>query len=340
MKKEPLIQFTDRGLYCRQANVYIDPWKAVDNAIVTHAHSDHAYRGHGLYVAHAHTNIINKARLGQDIRTQDVSYGEVLHVNGVKISLHPAGHLIGSAQVRLEYQDEIWVISGDYKLNDDGFAQPFEPVKCHHFVTESTFGLPIFQWAPPQLIYDEVNEWWADNASQDTASVLFCYSLGKAQRLLKHLNLSIGKVFVHGSIWNLNETYLANGIELPEVLQPKEQKDEAYKHALILTPSSALNTPWLRKFEPYVTASASGWMNLRGARRWQALDRGFVLSDHADWKELNTAVKETGAEHIYVTHGYTEVFTKWLCEKGYDARVVKTHYTGEQAAEKEEIAET
>ncbi len=336
----PLLTFTPAGIYCPQADVYIDPWQPVDRALITHAHSDHARWGMKAYLAHHDSLPIMRLRLGQEIKVQGVAYGEVTHINGVEVSFHPAGHIIGSAQIRLSYQGETWVVSGDYKVRPDGVATPFEPVPCQHFITESTFGLPVFRWKTDEEIIGEVNDWWASNAAEGKASVIGAYSLGKAQRILQQVNHDIGPVFTHGAVENTNQAFRAHGIELkPSTLVRRQgegkQDKKDYRNALIIAPPSALGSPWVRNFQPFSLGIASGWMNLRGARRRRAADRGFVLSDHADWDGLNWAIKETGAEHIYVTHGYVEIFSQWLSQQGYDAQVVKTQFSGDDLEEAE-----
>lgn len=339
----PLIEFTERGLYCPPANVYIDPWQPVDYAVITHAHSDHARWGMKHYLAHPLSAPIMKLRLGEDINITTAQYGEAITKNGVKISLHPAGHIIGSAQVRIEHKGEVWVVSGDYKMANDGVSTPFEPVKCHHFITESTFGLPVFRFQPQSEVMDEINQWWQANKLKGQTSVLIAYALGKAQRVIQHLDKSIGKIYVHGAVYNTHKALQNAGIALPDVeLITPETPKSAFSGNMVIAPPSAMGTTWMRKFSPFSIGIASGWMALRGTRRRRAADRGFVLSDHADWDELNTAIKATGAENIYVTHGYTNVFTEWLNQQGYNAQVVKTEFEGEQvdsANEKKEGTE-
>ncbi|MCX7745052.1 MAG: ligase-associated DNA damage response exonuclease [Flavobacteriales bacterium] len=336
-----LVTLTDHGLYCPQADLYIDPWKGVKRAIITHGHSDHARYGSTYYLCHHHSIPILKTRLG-DIAVQGLDYGETIISNGVTISLHPAGHVVGSAQVRLEYKGEVWVISGDYKTQADGISQAFEPVTCHTFITESTFGLPFFHWQPQWVVMRQIQQWWERNRSDGISSILFAYSLGKAQRILANLDTSVGPIIVHGATHAMNEACRQAGINLPPTYRVSELPDASLsKGALVIAPSSAAGNSWLRRFEPYRTAVASGWMAMRGARRWQAADRGFILSDHADWHGLNQAIQATGAKRILVTHGYADLFSRWLIEQGLNASVLKTQFTGEQVNEPEtEITET
>lgn len=330
MKNTPLLAFNDKGIYCAQADVYLDPWRPVDKAIISHGHADHSRWGHKKYITH-HSNIpIIKHRLGE-INVSGKDWNETFSINNVKFSFHPAGHIIGSAQIRVEYKGEVWVFTGDYKTEDDGVAKPYEPVKCHTFITECTFGLPAFKWQPQEEVFAEINNWWQQNQSEGRTSVIFGYSLGKAQRLLKYLDTSIGKIYTHGAIENMTEV-LRPQLEMPETTRiTRDVKKEEIKGNIVVAPPSAHGTPWIKKMLPYVTASASGWMTFRGARRRRAIDRGFVLSDHCDWQGLLSSIKETGAEKVICTHGYTDIFSKYLREIGYDARTEQTQYEEENA---------
>lgn len=334
-----LLQFTDKGIYCPQAGVYLDPWKPVDKALITHGHSDHARWGHQKYLCTETAKPVIQYRLNSpDLQT--VKYGEVITINGVNFSFHPAGHIVGSAQIRTEYKGEVWVFTGDFKLQPDGVSEPFELVKCNTFITESTFGLPVYHWKPQVDVFEQINAWWKDNQAHNKVSILSVYALGKAQRILKNIDSGIGKIFVHGAVENINQIISQQGIMLPLThVISKETTKKDWEGALVICPPSALGSPWLRKFFPYSVGVASGWMTLRGTRRRKGADRGFALSDHADWDELNTAVKETGAEKVFVTHGYTDTFSKWLREKGLDAHEVKTQYEGEVDEAANEVAE-
>ena len=322
---EPLLQFNENGIYCAEAKVYLDPWRKVEKAIISHGHADHSRFGHKKYITH-HTNVpIITHRLG-DINVTGKAYGESFTINNVKFSFHPAGHIIGSSQIRVEHKGEVWVFTGDYKTENDGLTVPYEPVKCHTFITECTFGLPAFKWVPQAQVIQDINEWWAENKAEDKTSVLFGYSLGKAQRLIKHLDTNIGKIYTHGAVENMNEV-IRTLVELPPTERvTKETKKEDLKGNIVVAPPSSHGSPWLRKMVPYVTASASGWMTFRGARRRRAIDKGFVLSDHCDWQSLLQSIKDTEAEKIICTHGYTEIFSRYLREQGYDARTESTQY--------------
>jgi putative mRNA 3-end processing factor len=327
--KSPLLQFTDKGIYCEEANVYIDPWKPVDKAIISHGHADHSRWGHKKYITH-HRNVpIISHRLGE-INVSGKDWGETFMVNNVKFSLHPAGHIIGSSQVRVAYKGEVWVFTGDYKTENDGISTPFEPIKCDTFITECTFGLPAFKWTPQEKVFENINSWWAENKAEGKTSILFGYSLGKAQRLLKYLNTDIGQIYTHGAIENMTEV-LRPLVDFPETkLITKDTKKEQLLGNIVLAPPSVHGSTWIRKMVPYVTASASGWMTFRGARRRRAIDKGFVLSDHCDWPGLLSSIKETGAEKVICTHGYTDIFSRFLREQGYDARTEATQYGEEE----------
>ncbi|MDB5013632.1 MAG: ligase-associated damage response exonuclease [Daejeonella sp.] len=337
MAAKPLLEFNDKGIYCTQGQFYIDPWQPVKDAVITHAHADHAKWGHQYYLAHSLSYEILKYRLGADINLQTLDYGHTISKNGVQISFHPAGHIIGSAQVRVEYKGEIWVVSGDYKLEDDGVCTPFEPVKCHSFISECTFGMPVYKWKPQQLVFDEINKWWRQNVEDGKTTVLVGYSLGKAQRILQNLDLSIGNIYTHDVIENTHEALRRNGIKLnPTIRVTQETNREEMRKGLVLCPPSSVGTPWMRKFFPYSFGYCSGWMALRGAKRRRAADRGFVLSDHADWDGLIQAIEATSCETVYLTHGYTASFSRYLCDIGYDAHEAHTLYGGDEANEQDE----
>jgi putative mRNA 3-end processing factor len=317
------------GLYCVPGDFYIDPWRPVDRAVITHAHGDHARWGHRHYLASDASVNILKSRLGADINIDGVAYGERVVHNGVAISLHPAGHVLGSAQVRMECGGEVWVASGDYKVEPDATCAPFEAVRCHTFITESTFGLPIYRWDPQQEVFDDINAWWRRNADQGRTSVLYAYAFGKAQRVLSGLDTSIGPIVCHGAVEPLNRVYREGGVALPATQLVSETGKEEMKRALVLAPPSAAGSTWTRRFGDYSDAFASGWMLLRGARRRRGVDRGFVLSDHADWPGLLGAIEATGAQQVVVTHGSIPVMVRWLRQIGLDAKAFDTEYGDE-----------
>jgi putative mRNA 3-end processing factor len=337
MPVTPLLRLTENGLYCEPGDFYVDPWRPVGFAVITHAHTDHTRWGCAHYLTARAGERLLQLRLGPGAVVESAGYGEPVVRHGVRISLHPAGHILGSAQVRLEHLGQVWVVSGDYKRYPDPTCAPFEPVRCHTFVTESTFGLPVYRWPDPAAVFAEVNAWWRSNREAGRASLLFGYALGKAQRLLAGLDLSVGPVYTHGAVEKMNAAYRDSGIPLPATLPVgSAPRGTDWGGALVLAPPSAHGTPWARKFGAASTGFASGWMRLRGTRRRRAVDRGFVLSDHADWPGLLDAVRETGAEQVWVTHGYAAVVARWLTEQGLDARAVPTRFEGEHDDEAEE----
>ena len=328
-----LLTTNENGLYCPAGDFYIDPWRPVDFAIITHAHSDHARPGSRHYITAESGRQLLRERLGPEASIAAIAFGESMSRNGVNVSLHPAGHILGSSQVRVEHRGEVWVVTGDYKVEADQTCEPFELVRCHTFVTESTFGLPIFRWQPASTTFSQLNAWWRNNQSLSRTSVVFAYSLGKAQRLLANLDPCIGPIFVHGAVSRFLPAYEATGVKLPPVqFATAESVRAAQGASILIAPPSADGSPWLRKFGETSTAFASGWMQIRGPRRRRALDRGFVLSDHADWDGLLSTVRATGAERVWVTHGYTAQLVRWLRENGYQAETVATHFENGEAA--------
>ena len=326
---DPVLTFTDRGIYCPAADVYIDPWRPVDRALITHGHADHARDGMNRYFATDAAAPVMRHRLG-DISLETIRYGEKRRIGDATISFHPAGHVPGSAQIRVEVGGEVWVASGDYKIENDGLSEPFEPVRCHAFITECTFGLPVFRWDPQPLVAQQINDWWRANKAAGITTILAAYALGKAQRLLSAIDADIGPILTHGAVENTNEVLRAQGLKLPDTVRvTPDLNPKDYPGALVLATPSALGTQWARRFGVSSQGFASGWMALRGVRRRRAADRGFILSDHADWAGLNTAIRETGAERIFATHGYTSIFRRWLSDQGYDAAIVETEYEGE-----------
>ncbi len=325
-----LISFTDKGLFCERGNFYIDPWKPVEKAIITHGHSDHAYFGHKYYLCHRYTKPILQLRLGEN-NYETIEWKQTIQMNGVKISLHPAGHIIGSSQIRIEYNGEVWVVSGDYKVEDDGLSGKFEPIRCNVFVTESTFGLPIYKWKPQQEIYNNIITWINRNKENGKTSVLLTYSLGKAQRVLQAIKETTQTIFAHGAVFNMQQVLIDAGWNLTplERITPDTPKD-LLMETVVIAPPSADNSSWMKKFHPYSVGICSGWMQVRGNARRRNVDAGFALSDHADWEGLITSVKETGAEKVFVTHGFQSAFSRYLNEEKITvAAEVKTQYGDE-----------
>ncbi len=327
---EALLETTREGLYCPAGGFHVDPWEPVDRAVITHAHADHARKGCSHYLTSPTGAAALRTRLG-DAPIQTLPYGEPLDLGGARLSLHPAGHLLGSAQVRVERAGEVWVVSGDYKTDPDPTCEPFEPVPCDVFLTESTFALPIYRWRPPSEVFEEIHRWWRANQAAGRTSVIFAYALGKAQRLLASLDPETGPIAVHGQVGRLAEAYREAGVSLPDAPVAADVDARSLKgRALLVAPPAAMRSKWLRRFGSVATAMASGWMQVRGRRRHRSLDHGFVLSDHADWDGLLAAIRSSGAEKVGVTHGHTHTLVRWLNEQGFDAWAVPTPYEGER----------
>lgn len=325
-----LLVTTPQGLYCPVGDFHIDPHGPVERAVISHGHSDHARKVAKKYLAHKDSAGILRTRLGKGISLLTLEYGETLTINGVRVTLFPAGHLLGSSQIRCEYQGNVTVFTGDFGTTKNDTCEPFQPVKCDTFIPESTFGLPLYEWPDPETVNNEINDWWRINRDKGLASVLYCYSLGKAQRILSALDTSIAPIIVHDSVDQMNDCYRKAGIDLPQTLKEwnKEGKPSDVG-AMILAPQSAISGAWRTFPGKYSTGFASGWMLLKKMRKIGDIDRGFVLSDHADWSGLLYAVKETGAERVYPTHGFTQQFSRYLRELGYNSSPLETTFSGD-----------
>lgn len=331
-----LLSFADKGIYCSIGDFYIDPWQPVKKAIITHAHSDHARPGSEYYLCHVYTLPLLQLRLGHN-NFQSVEWGEPVYMNGVKISLHPAGHIIGSSQIRIEYNGEVWVVSGDYKTEDDGLSGAIEILKCNVFISESTFGLPIYNWKSQQEIFYDIQNWILKNKKAGDNSILIAYSLGKAQRLLPCISAITSDIFVHGAIWNTHQALVQAGFKLPEVKRvTADMSKNDFKEAVIIAPPSADSSPWMKRFSPYAVGICSGWMQVRGNVRRSNADAGFALSDHADWKGLLQVIKATEAKKVFVTHGFQSSLSRYLNENGIEAAEVKTEFGDEELSSPEE----
>jgi putative mRNA 3-end processing factor len=325
---DQLLTFTERGIFCPEGGFYIDPWRPVDRALITHGHSDHARRGHGSYLATHAALPVMRHRLGE-IVAEGIAYAETRAIGAVTVSFHPAGHLPGSAQIRVERGGEVWVVSGDYKTEADGLSEPFAPVPCHSFITECTFGLPLFRWEPQPVVAAQIAAWWQRCQANGVTPILAAYGLGKAQRLMTLLP-DTGPILTHGAVEETTRILRDQGYPIPPTIRVTPQTKIAdHPGAIVIAPPSALGTRWAARFGPVDEAFASGWMALRGIRRRRGLGTGFALSDHADWSGLNAAIKATGATRVFATHGYTSPFRRWLEEQGYDAGIVATDYGGD-----------
>lgn len=332
-----LVKFTKKGIYCIPGNFYLDPWYPVDYAIISHGHADHARWGNKHYLCHNDSKAILKHRIGQDISIESLGYNQPKNINGVQVSFFPAGHIIGSAQIKLEYKGYVVVFSGDYKTQPDFITTPYEPVKCHEFITESTFGLPIYKWKTEQELQSELQNWVFQNQQNNRTSVFLGYSLGKAQRIMKLIE-NTTDVYVHSAIHNLNNAISESGIELPKstLITPDFKKTDI-QNKIVILPPALLGSRMLKKIPNAATAICSGWMHIRGNRRWKGVDAGFAVSDHADWDGLLTAVKATEAEKVYVTHGSQAVFSKYLNEIGIEAYELKTEFGEEELNQQAEV---
>lgn len=334
---QDLLKWTPSGLYCEPGGFFIDPWRAVERAVITHAHSDHARMGSSRYLCVSDGERLLRERLGPSISLETLGYGETMTLGDVRLSLHPAGHVLGSAQVRIERKGYTAVVSGDYKRQQDPTCEPFVPLRCNLFVTESTFGLPVFHWTSPEAVASEIIEWKQKNHEAGRASVLFAYSLGKAQRLMAMVGDRCGPIYLHGAMEGTTHAYRASGRALPATVQVRDASVSTPWHeGIVLAPSSAQGSPWMRRFGDYSSGVASGWMAIRGTRRRRAVDRGFVLSDHVDWEGLLQTIRETEAESVWVTHGFSNIVVRYLAEQGIDARTLETQFVGESPEARED----
>ena len=329
-----LLEVTESGLYCAQGDFHIDPWRRVPRAIITHAHADHARAGCDRYLCAAPGKLVLRSRIGAASPIDTLRHGESLSINGVRVSLHPAGHVLGSAQVRIEHGGVRWVVTGDYKLQADPTCDPFQPVECDVFVTESTFGLPVYRWQDPAATAAEIDAWWRANRDAGRTSVLLAYALGKAQRLAALVDPTIGPIVGHGAVMKMVEAYRASGVRLPPIDRvPPRARRVGDGRALVIAPPSVLGSSWLNLFGESSVALASGWMLLRGVRRRRGFERGFVVSDHVDFPGLMTAIEASRARRVLVTHGFSDAVSRLLRDRGLDAEVLATRFTGEAAAD-------
>lgn len=329
MSQTDLVVRRPQGLYCPPGDFYIDPMPrradgGVRVAVVTHGHGDHARTGADHYICSPESEPVLLTRLGAGTPVEALDYGVTLQIGPVTISLHPAGHVLGSAQVRLEYRGRVWVVSGDYKRDPDPTCRPFEVVPCETFITEATFALPVYRWRPASEVAADIYHWWARNAEQGRPSVLFCYAFGKAQRILAELHAlrrsAQPAVLLHGAMHPLTALYRHAGVAmLPTCRVGDLPRGADVSKALVLAPPSAAGTPWMRRFKRHSTGFASGWMRIRGNRRRRGYDRGFVVSDHADWPSLLRTIHETGATRVIAHHGQTDVLVRYLRETGMTA---------------------
>jgi putative mRNA 3-end processing factor len=326
-----IIQLRPEGMYCPAGDFYIDPWQPVATAVITHGHGDHARIGMGRYHAANTCMPVLRWRLGeQAFHSHD--YGAPFELGAARVSLHSAGHVLGSAQVRIEVNGEVWVASGDYKRQPDPTCAPFEVVPCDVFITEATFALPVYRWPDTGDEVARIVEWRKACAARGRAAVLYSYALGKAQRILAELaRFDEPPVYLHGAVDAGVQVYRHAGIDLIATEPVGEQPNgKDYAGRLVIAPPSAAGSTWMRRFRDAEHGFASGWMRLRGNRRRRNYDRGFVISDHADWPALLATIEQTGARRVIATHGSTDALIRYLCEKGHDAQAFSTDFGGEE----------
>lgn len=314
------------GLYCEPGGFFIDPVRAVDRAVVTHAHSDHARPGHAAVLASAETLALMRARLGEAGAgrvQQALAWGEAVTVGEVRVWLAPAGHVLGSAQVAMEYRGSRAVVSGDYKRVADPTCAGFEPVACDVFVTEATFALPVFVHPPP----DQEIRRLLDSVSlfPDRTHVVGCYSLGKCQRLIALLRQGgwDGPIWLHGALVSMCEVYRACGVELGALHLAAAASKGELKGAIVLAPPGSIADRWSRRMEDPVVALASGWMRVRQRAKSRGVELPLVISDHADWNELNATLDEVGAPEVWVTHGREEALIHAAGQRGIRGRALR-----------------
>lgn len=322
MRPTELLTVTPQGLYCPPADLWIDPVRPVPRALITHGHADHARAGHGKVLATAPTLAIMAARYGEGFTTerQVAELGREITVDGVGFTFFPAGHVLGSAQIRVRWKGLTIVASGDYKRERDPTAAPFEVVPCDVFITEATFGLPVFRH-PPAL--GEVEKLLRSmQLFADRPHLVGAYSLGKAQRVMALARQAgfDGPIFLHGAMEKLTALYQAQGIDLGETVKVAGADKASLKGALVLCPPSAIQDVWSRRFNDPVTAFASGWMRIRARARQKGVELPMIISDHADWDDLRRTIIETGASEIWVTHGQEDALVHWCGTQGLKAQ--------------------
>ena len=331
-----MLALQDAGLYCARGEFHVDPWRAVKTALVTHAHGDHIALGCHTYYCAEECEPLLRHRLTENTNIKPIPYGVKFLLGHCAVSFHPAGHILGSAQVRVECGGEVWVVSGDYKRDFDPTCKPFEVVPCDVFISEATFALPVYRWESGAKVAKEIYDWWQGNKAAGRTSVLLCYSLGKAQRVLAELTAYTNeKVYLHGAAEELTRIYREQGVKMvptEKVTEGKGSGSSLYDGALVIAPPSAAGTPWLKRFRKVELGFASGWMRIRGKLKQKAYDRGFVLSDHADWPSLVRTIEETGAKKVFLTHGISDPLVRYLQEKGVQAETLRTEFHGEEEA--------
>ena len=316
-----IMRWLNHELYIEPIDTYIDPVRPVKRAIITHGHADHARAGHDHVLATPQTIDIMRHRYGANCAGtfQPLAFGERLAIDDVTVSLHPAGHILGSAQVLMEYGGKRAVVTGDYKTHPDSTAQTFELVPCDLFVTEATFGLPVFQHPDPML---EINRLLASVAAQpDRCHVIGAYALGKAQRVIKLIREAghDAPIYLHGAQEKLCSYYMEQGIDLGDLRKALDREKESFRGHIVIAPPSALRDRWSRRLPDPVVCQASGWMTIKQRAKQSGVELPLVISDHADWNELTTTIAATGAQTIWVTHGREDALVHWCRQRGLAA---------------------
>ena len=311
----------NRDLYCPAVDAWIDPAEPRSRAIITHGHADHARSGHGAVLATPDTIEIMKVRYGADCagRFEALNFGEVLNIDGAKVSLHPAGHILGSAQVRIEVDGQRALVTGDYKRLPDRTAQRYEAVACDLLVTEATFGLPVFQHPRPEAEIARLLKSVADQPER--CHLVGCYALGKAQRVIALLRDAgwDGPIYLHGAMIRLCELYEELGVPLGELVPATGMPKAAMAGQIVIAPPSAIRDVWSRRFPDPVVCQASGWMSIKQRARQALVELPLVISDHCDWGELNASILASGAETVWVTHGREDALVYWCKQQGLNA---------------------
>jgi putative mRNA 3-end processing factor len=324
IRPEALLRQTPAGLYCEPGGFYIDPVQPVDRAVITHGHADHARAGHGTVVATQPTLDIMACRYGEDFTgsRQAAAYGETLYRDGVEVTLVPAGHVLGSAQAVVRWKGVTIAVSGDYKRRRDPTCPAFEPVPCDVFVTEATFGLPVFVHPDDRGEIDKLLK--SVQQFPERAHMVGAYALGKAQRVIRLIREAGWErpIYVHGALERLNRLYEKNGVALGP-LEPATGAKRDFQGEIIIAPPSALQDRWSRRFPDPVSAFASGWMRVRARARQRGVELPLILSDHADWEELTATLDEIRPGEVWITHGREEALCRWAELHGLSARALR-----------------
>lgn len=322
-RKEDILVETSAGMYCPAGQFYIDPVKKVERALITHAHADHARAGMGHYWTSVSGAPLVRKRVGHGSGVTALPFGERFSMGAAVVSFHPAGHVLGSAQIRIEHGGQVWVVSGDYKRDPDPSCEPFEPVACDVFVTECSFAAPQYVWPEPSEIVQRILDWWDQCRSEARCALLCTYALGKSQRVLAELAARRNTTaYLHRNLVPMVKLYRQAGVRMLETEPVDEQvRFKDWAGQLVLAPPGVAGTPWIKRFEPCSLAFASGWMGIDGGKRSgsREWEKGFVLSDHADWEAILKTIEQTGARRVLAMHGHTGSLIDELHRRGIQA---------------------